>query len=192
MIKTRIKEYNIEMSEIIDDFNQYCYVEKLISNTKLRVVNATSSLIDNQKYNLYYCPVSYNLGFIEFFWLSSNKSVRYIGKILKIIDANNLDNETPSFVNFHGSDATTDEKFRIREAYKSALNFNEKWDISNNHRFYIVDKFEETDFKKTSKYIFQQSKIFELEDYINVEKNKSLKNLNSKQIADYLRNKTWE
>lgn len=197
IIRSKIMNYHIDMNDIIDDFDSFCYEEGLISNTRMRAINATTSFNDNVELNIYYCPENRKYYYTEFLGLSQNMSIERVGKVIKMFKVYNLDTDNPTIDYIFGENITNDEMLRIKEAARRALNYETSWNIMNNHIFYILDNFIETDFAKKTKYKFQKSKIFEFEDYINQEdlnkyKAKKVKNLDTESIAEILKYKTWD
>ena len=83
------------------------------------------------------------------------------------------------------SPVTTKVQNNIKAIIEAAkLNYN--WDISKRHKFFCVDKFYETDFRKTTKYPIQRTKFFDLRDVLNVKILPSLE-----EIAEQLRHFEW-
>lgn len=73
-----------------------------------------------------------------------------------------------------GATVTDDEKERIREAIRRAANYGYDL-ISCRHRFFIVDNFYDTDFRKNSKNPIQKSKFFNLAEMLDYSAMRTLK-----------------
>lgn len=163
-----IDDYDYELQEIIDDFEAYCIHDRLIVNdeAKMRVVTCGWTLEENFQYNIYYDPAT--RGYSDHYYLGiyANKSVRGIGKIANIITAdliaenhlNIIDNTKP---------VSEEQKHNIIDIIAVAKR-NNNWDIATGHKFFYVEKFYKTNFKKTTKYPLQGTKFFNLKNILNL------------------------
>ena len=120
------------------------------------------------------------------FGLYKGKSIRAIGKLKKTVVAELVNGEV-SYINESGEAATKEEIEKIKEAIvhaESEYGYNLK---TVKHRYFIVEHFYPTDFKKASKNPIQKSKYFNLAEMF---KSKTLPKTD--EIASILDGKTWE
>lgn len=185
-----LKDHDYEMREVLDDFRDYCTKNGLISDLKykLRMQLAGTTIDENKKLNLYYdgidkCPNKY-----KYLGLYSNKSIRYIGKVYTTLRYDeSISSEFP-YVSENGKEITSDIKHRVNEAIACAQR-DRGWDISEGHRFFIVEEFFETDFRKESLYPPRGGRVFDLRHYLG---DKMKSTLPVQTIAEELEGKTWE
>lgn len=163
-----LEDHNYELIEIINDFEAYCIHYKLITaqDERMRIVPCGWTLKENFQFNLYYAPV--NRGFSEHNYLGiySDKSVQGIGKIENIITAHRLSTGELEITN--GTTDVTPEQTNNIIGVIAAAQTNNNWDIATGHRFFCVEKFYHTDFRKTTKYPLQGSKFFHLKDLLKI------------------------
>lgn len=185
-----LKDYDYEMREVLDDFRDYCTKDGLISDLKykLRMQLAGATINENVKLNLYYdgldkCPNKY-----KYLGLYSNKSIRYIGKVYMTLRYDEGTSSEFPFISENGKEITQDIKDRVNEAISCAKK-DRGWDISVGHRFFIVEKFFETDFRKESLYPPRGGRVFDLRHYLG---DKMKSPLTAQTIAEELNGKTWE
>lgn len=179
------RDYMIQ--DILEDYKRYCLDEKLIPDSYkwLRALTAGTTLDDNLELNLYYDDG--NRGYSEhgYIGLYSQKSIRAIGKLKKIIQASNINDEF-YVETIMGDKATDDEIERIRNAMEKSKKYG--YNIGDRlHNYFIVDKFVKTDFKKSSKNPIVKSKFFNLSEMLQVEQLPAVE-----EIANILNNRTWE
>lgn len=183
-----VDERDSEIVDVLDDYKKYCFEEKLIPDDEkwMRAIVAGTTLEDNMKYGLYYDQASRGYSDHGYVGLYKGKSIRAIGKLKKTIVAELIDGEV-SYVNESGEVATKEEIETIKEAIihaESEYGYNLK---TIKHRYFIVDHFYPTDFKKASKNPIQKSKYFNLSEML---KCKELPQ--TYEIAKVLKGRTWE
>lgn len=191
-IKNVVDERDIDMQNIIDDYERYCYDSNLIPDDwkRMRLVLSSGTFTQNKKYGVYYHGQERGYSSHTYIGLYKEKSVRAIGKISGIFDACVVDkNNICDFKSIKGS---LDEKIksRIKNAIEEAPYTFDK----QNTRFFIVDKFYDTDFKKITPRAPMGSRMFDLVDEINKimpEGSKIEKLPETSKIAELLKNCTW-
>ncbi|MEY8201258.1 MAG: hypothetical protein RPS47_18630 [Colwellia sp.] len=160
-----LPEYDIEMQEVLEDYQGFCSSEKLLATHEnvMRAITAGGSFKDNLLYDVYFDSVSRGYSPHNYLGLYTKKSVRAVGKISKIVRAqyNSDRNEFESITIVKGSPITDEEKARIEGIMNAAMK-NNGWNVYRHHNFFMVDKFYETNYKKTTKYPIQKTKFFEL------------------------------
>ena len=183
-----VDERDSEIMAVLDDYKKYCFDENLIPDDGnwMRAIVAGTTLEDNLKYDFYYDKASRGYSGHGYIGLYKGKSIRAIGKLKKTIVAELVNGEV-SYINESGEAATKEEIEKIKEAIvhaESEYGYNLK---TVKHRYFIVEHFYPTDFKKASKNPIQKSKYFNLAEMF---KSKTLPK--TEEIASILDGKTWE
>ena len=171
-----------EFYDILNDFEQFCSESFLLNNSDnvIRVVPAGVSYEDNIKYNLYYDKRENGYVPHSFLGLYKDKAVRQIGKIKYIVDVEIEDGKI-----IKSSHELSDEmKNNILEAVNKAHNYN--YNIETGHKFFIVDKFYETNFEKVSKFGIMGKRKFFIDSIIGK------KVESAEELAELLKDKHWD
>jgi hypothetical protein len=158
-----IQDYETDVRELIDDYRDYCAGEGLLptaANT-MRVVVAGATYEENFKYSLYYCPAERSFQPHAYLGLYHDKTVVGIGKLSAIAEVE-ISGGQVRVIDSTGT-ITDDDKRRILEATDYAR-LNHGWDLTYDHRFFLVERFVKTHFAKESKYPLQGVKYFDLRD----------------------------
>ncbi len=190
-VKEVVDDRDIDMQNIIADYERYCYDSDLIPDDwkRMRLVLSGTSFKSNMANNLYSHERTRGYSPHMYIGLYTNKSVRAIGKINGIFDAI-LKNKEVQFAKKSVKGILTDDiKKRVESAIK-ANNEDGKW-----LRFFTVDKFYDTDFKKITPRAPMGSRMFDLVDEINKimpDGSKIDKLPDTKEIAELLTKCTWE
>lgn len=189
-IRDVLDDRDYEMQEVLNDYMDYLYHDNLLPNYDawkyMRVQLTGQSFSFNVENGTYFDSNERGFRPHEYLGLYQNKSVRAIGKIVARIMAETLPNGEVVFEPEFGE--LTEER---KEKIKKAIEFGEMkgWGLkSMKHRYFIVEKFYETDFKKSTPRAPMGSRIFDLTDVLN-QKDKKLPE--TEEIARLLRNKEW-
>ncbi|GAA0469425.1 hypothetical protein [Alkalibacillus silvisoli] len=184
-----IQPYDLEMQALIDDYEKFCYESKLIDNSdsKIRVVLTGKTLKQNKQYNLYFNPKSRGYQNSKYIGLYKNKAVRAIGEPTTIVDtrydpeADEL--EIISVINGH---ITEEMKERIK-----AVNLEAKeqygYPATEERRFFFVDQFYETNYRKQSKGGLPGTRYIDLGEFGDEYDT----DMTAEQIAELLEGKEW-
>lgn len=190
MIVASVDERDIDMQRVVQDFSNYCHDEQLIPDSEnyMRVIAAGTTLKDNIDLGLYYDQASRGYSNHGYIGLYNKKTVKAIGKLIKVVTATPDGNGDFLFATNDGAEVTQDEK----DAYREAVRRGEKYNYTESlntypHNVFYVDKFYLTDFKKTTPYGIMKSKFFNLKSILNVQQLPS-----TEEIAEALRGRTWE
>lgn len=187
-----IADYDTEMNMIIDDYEDYCNSENLISieDRLMRVLPVGNTLEHNFKYKLYYAPTSrsYNRRH-KYLGLYTQKKIKGVGEIILIVDADYLKEakKLKCEVVEGAHDQLTEE---VQNNILQAMIHGEKdfgYQIYTGHRFFIVSQFIETEFKKDSSGGLLGARYFDLTEY-GLDKAE----LSIELIAKKLNNQKWE
>lgn len=181
-----LEAHDYELIEIIDDYEAYCIHDKLITDddARMRVVTCGWTLQENLQFHLYYDPA--NRGYSEHSYLGiySDKAVRGIGKIENIITANLLPTGKLKIID-STTTVTSQQQQNIINVIVAAKT-NNNWSISNGHKFFCVEEFFPTNFRKTTKYPLQGRKFFNLKNLLQVTTLPT-----TQQIAQQLNQMQW-
>ena len=184
-IKDVIDDKDYEMHEVLDDYLNYCYKDKLIivsdSWKRMRVQLAGTTFDFNVSENLYYDSIDRGFSAHDYLGLYKAKSVRAIGKINAIITT--VTTEAGLEFKAELGEITEERKQQIARAIKDGKNYGY---ILDNKRYFFVDKFYETDFKKITPRAPMGSRVFDLTQILGTDQLPGIE-----AIADVLKTKTW-
>lgn len=150
--KECLSEYDEEMLALVADFEAFCSSSKLLSTDQFTmfVPPCGRSYKENIRYKLYYCPSSWSRRKAKYLGIYSNKTVRAIGEITKIVSCNvSLETKQVEVLEIDGAPLTDDERTRILGAAECALSHS-GWNLSTDEKFFLCDKMETTNFRKDS------------------------------------------
>ena len=177
-----------EMQDILDDYLDYCYEDKLIPNYDswkyIRMQLAGATLDFNVSNNLYYDKSERGFRPHDYIGLYKQKSMRAIGKVCARIRAIEKQDGLQFYSDFG---ELTEERKRLIEF---AIQDSEKYDYdlkTVEHRYFFVEKFYETDFRKVSSGSCRGTRIFDLTNLLRV---KDIPD--TEEIAEILKTLTWE
>ena len=182
------KDRDYEMMEVLDDYIEFCNNDGLFPRADswkyLRMQLAGATFDFNFRESIYYDNAERGFRAHDYLGLYRNKSLRAIGKITAIITA--VEENGSIIYNRELGELTDEYKNRILRAIDDAKTYG--YDLVHyKHRYFIVDKFYETDFKKSTPRPPMGSRIFDLTKILEREKIPE-----TDQIADILKTKTWE
>ena len=182
-----IDDRDYEMQEVLDDFLNYCYSDRLIPVSDgwkyLRVQLAGQTIDFNVKENVYYDAIHRGFRAHDYLGLYQNKSVRAIGKIEAIITG--VRNE-------QGELEYNVERGTMTDAHKATINkaieeVRKKGDDLVSERYFFVEQFYDTNFRKTTPRAPMGTRIFDLTQVLETDKIPDVATM-AKQLAE----KTWE
>lgn len=185
-----VRAQDYELREMIEEFREYCGVEKLIDDTDntimVRLAGRTMDFNVKPENNVYYDKATNKyLGF-RYLGLYNDKCVKYIGKIQKIVQAY----KEKGVINMeclYPAKKEIDEqtKIRVENAIKSQEALYDNAEIP--HCYYLVDKFHFIEnFRKGTNYALYGKKKFYLTQF-GLEPGASVE-----EIAEKIKNKRWE
>lgn len=184
-IQEFIDDKDYEMQEVLDDYLHYCYKDELIivsdSWKRMRVQLANATFDFNVSENLYYDSIDRGFRAHDYLGLYKEKSVRAVGKIVAIITAVSAE-EGLEYKEEIG-DLTEERKQQINRAIENGRSCGYSLDST---RYFFVEKFYETDFKKTTPRAPMGSRVFDLAKILETEKLPEMD-----KIAELLKNKAW-
>ncbi|MCR4726008.1 MAG: hypothetical protein K5753_02180 [Clostridia bacterium] len=185
-IRKHLDDNDFQMQEVLNDYEEFLVNTNLITEKNMRVQLARKSIDFNVKENCYYDGADRGFGKHDYLGLYCDKSVRAVGKVIARITA--LVNEAGTMVYEVESGELTDErKAVIERAIQDAAK--KGWNLRTiKHRYFFVDKFYETDFKKTSLRAPMGSRVFDLKKLLNITGELP----STEELARLLKTITWE
>lgn len=186
-IRDVIDDRDYEMQDVLEDYLNYCYKDGLIpvsdSWKYLRMQLAGTTIDFNIGNNIYYDKAERGFRAHDYLGLYKQKSVRAIGKICARITAIETESGikyTPEF-----GELTDERKALIQKAMADGDSHG--YDLRTiEHRYFFVENFYETDFKKISAGGSMGSRVFDLTQILATEKLPE-----TAEIAELLKHKTW-
>lgn len=183
-------DYDVEMNELLQDYREYCEESGVLPKHKyyMRAITAGVSFDENMEFGVYYDQKERGYSSHAYIGLYKDKAVRAIGKISKVFcaDYDQASEQFLSIQNEQGELPTSDEKERVVRIMNCALK-DHGWDIYQGHRFFLVDEFFETNYRKSTKYPIQRTRFFDLQNILGLQELPSVADL-----ADHLKKHEWE
>lgn len=181
-----LPQYDREMIGLVDDFEAFCNESGLIENadSKMRVVLAGTTYEQNLKYNIYYASRDRGYQNHKYLGLYKEKAVRAIGVVISSADIS-YKNDELEVLEIQLDIITDSQKDIIK---KVILDAKEDYGylLSEDHRFFFVDQYYETNFIKPTKGGLMGQKYFDLADIEGFSKE-----ANTKDIALLINEKYW-
>ena len=186
-IRDVIDDRDYEMQDVLEDYLNYCYKDCLIpvsdSWKYLRMQLAGTTMDFNISNNIYYDKAERGFRAHDYLGLYKQKSVRAIGKICARIIAVETEagvKYTPEF-----GELTDERKQMIAKAMADGDSHG--YDLRTvEHRYFFVEQFYETDFKKISSGGSMGTRIFDLSALLGSEEIPEVE-----QLAELLKDKSW-
>lgn len=182
-----IDDRDYEMIDVLEDYLNYCYTDGLITVSDswkyMRMQLAGVTFDFNMSENVYYNRADRGFKAHDYLGLYKSKSVRAIGKICARITAV----ETEDGIQFHSEygEVTEERKEKILLAMEDSVSYG--YDLrTKEHRYFFVEKFYETDFKKVTSGAALGPRIFDLTQILNTDEIPDIK-----KAAEMLKDKNW-
>ena len=165
MVRSVIDDRDREMNSIIDDYESYCIDGGLIADAwrYMRAPLTSKSFELNKEYGVYYQPANRGYREHKYLGLYKDKAVRAIGELIAVCTIS-YDNDK---LNIHYENVLNDKldyedivkriTCAISTGKKLFTNFDE-----NELRFFVVDKFVDTDFRKSTLRAPRGARTFDL------------------------------
>ena len=182
-----LDDRDYELHDVLTDYLNYCYTDGLIPISDawkfLRVQLAGVTYDFNVASGVYYVWAERGFRPHDTLGLYKDKSVRAIGKVVARIVAVEKEDGVQYKTEF--GELTEDRKKIIIAAMEDGKNCG--YDLrSHEHRYFFVEKFYETDFRKVSPRAPMGTRIFDLTEVLNTDNIPS-----TKDVAELLKNETW-
>ena len=186
-IQSVIDERDYEMQDVLDDYLNYCYNDGIITVSDswkyMRMQLAGTTFDFNISEGVYYDNAERGFRAHDYLGLYKNKSVRAIGKVCARITAVETDDGIQYKVEY--GELTKERKQKIMRAIADGEKY--MYDLRTiMHRYFFVEKFYETDFKKITPRAPMGSRIFDLTQILDTEDIPE-----TDKLAKLLTEKTW-
>jgi hypothetical protein len=166
-VKDVVDDNDYDFLSVLNDYEQYCFSSNLISNEwrYMRAIVAGTTFKFNLANNLYYDDAIRGFSGHEYIGLYTRKSIRAIGKVKTVIVHRNQSDEN-EFVC---------EKGKMEDWHKDiiykAVEDGKNYQYAMKHiRYFFVEKFYETDYKKLTPYPIQRAKFIDLTEILQLKK----------------------
>ncbi len=178
-------QYEHYLQRLNEHFEIYCINMGLMPRNKnlLRAMACGQSYDLNVKHQFYFDLASRGYSDFKYLGIYKSKSVRYIGLVENMIEAE-LDEKNSLVIKNSKNEVTNEQRKKLKQAIQDSVD--KGWGIDKNHRFFLLKDFTKTDFKKTSPGGIFRVRYFNLDDVLG----KDLTGI--KAIAEKLKSKTWE
>lgn len=182
-----LDDRDYEMQDVLNDYLNYCYTDGLISVSDswkyLRMQLAGTTFDFNISEGVYYDNAERGFRAHDFLGLYKNKSLRAVGKVIARITA--VETEDGVKYNTEFGELTEERKEVIAKAMADGDSHG--YNLRNiEHRYFFVDNFYETDFKKITPRAPMGTRIFDLTQVLEME------NIpDTEKLAECLKQKTW-
>lgn len=182
-----LDDRDYEMQEVLEDYLNYCYTDGLIPVSDawkyMRMQLASATFDFNMKSCVYYDKSERGFRAHDFLGLYKNKAVRAIGKVVARITA--VETEEGIKYNAEYGELTENRK----EVIKNAMDDGDLhgYDLRTiEHRYFFVEKFYETNFKKITPRAPMGTRIFDLTQVLGTEVIPD-----TEELAQCLMNESW-
>ncbi len=186
-IQEVLTEHDYEMKEVLDDFLDYCHNDKLVTESEswktMRMQLAGATLDYNIVSGVYYDSIDRGFRPHDYLSLYKQKSIRAVGKIVAVITA--VVDEDGIHYEVEKGELTEKRKHQIDEAREDGKKYGYTLMAE---RYFFVDKFYETDYKKVTKGSAMGSRIFDLTEVLQINDGNMPE---TEKIAELLRDRTW-
>ena len=177
-----------EMLSLVADYEDFCATfqkGQLLprDDYTMRAVPCGKTIEDNREFRVYYQPVDRSYRDHKYVGIYKDKRVHYIGEIAAVVDADRVDDG--SWLDTKGGSLPTDQRDRIENAASHARE-RHGWDITTRHRFFLVESFHSTEFRKESPGGMVGHRYFDLGEVLERESLPPVE-----EIARLLCEKTW-
>ena len=186
-IQEVIDDRDYDMQEILNDFLNYCYNDGLITVSDswkyMRMQLAGTTFDFNVSEDIYYDNAERGFRAHDTLSLYKNKSVRAVGKVCARITAVQVEGDLQYEAEY--GELTEERKLKIHNAIENGVEHGN--DLKSiKHRYFFVDKFYETDFKKITPRAPMGTRVFDLTQILETEQLPE-----TSDIAELLKTKTW-
>ena len=186
-VQEAIDDRDYEMQEVLDDYLNYCYTDGLIAISDswkfLRMQLAGTTFEFNIKENVYYDNADRGFRAHDYLGVYKNKSVRAIGKVCARITA--VEKEGIVQFNSEFGELTEERKQKIMDSIIDGDSHG--YDLRTiEHRYFFVEQFYETDFKKITPRAPMGTRIFDLTQILDDENIPEVQ-----ELSEILKTKSW-
>lgn len=182
-----LDDRDYDMQDVLADYLNYCYSDGLIPVSDawkyMRMQLAGTTFDFNISSNVYYDNAERGIRAHDTLGLYKNKSVRAIGKVIARITA--VETENGVKYNAEFGELTDERKSIIAEAMADGDLHG--YDLrTTEHRYFFVEKFYETDYKKVTPRAPMGTRIFDLTQVLGTEDIPDIE-----ELAQRLMSESW-
>lgn len=186
-IDSILDDKDYDMSNILNDYIDYCIESDLLPNTNswktLRMQLSRTTFDFNMNNNVYYDKASRNFRPHDYIGLYRDKKINAVGKIETQVVTEYVDGILEYKV--EKGHLTEQHKQVIQDAIKDSKQYG--YDLTTiPHRYFFVEEFYESNYKKDSKGGAMGTRYFDLEDILGITKETS-----TEEIVNKLNQQTW-
>lgn len=183
--KKLFEEYEREMRDLVDDYEEYCNDTDLFDQSKyfMRIVPCGESLEINKRHGIYFHPSNRGYTKHRFLGIYKEKTVQAIWKIDSVFDVNYKNGKLKKTI-VEGRN-TNDYDEKLVEIIKDAKD-ECAYDIEVGHRFFCGEPIK-TNYEKSSPHGIQGHRNVNLKEVLGDFDDEDVEG-----IAENLREKTWE
>lgn len=170
ILENASEDFRIDLNLLLEEFRAFIQERGLEPPSKNRLlINPCGTSYDqNKDHHIYYDNPSRSKVFCKYLGIYKDKSVSLIGEVLAVVSARLekgevviTENHPLSWIDGKPRELTDKEKGRIKGIAEDSHYYNLRGEET---RYYIVDKFVETNFKKMSKHGIQGHRYFVLDN----------------------------
>ena len=149
-----LSEHDEDMNALVDDYEAFCSDSNLLprDDYTLFIPPCGDTYEINARLKLYYCSRHRNIRKSKYLGIYTNKAVRHIGRIRKVVSCHLNEDGT---LNVTEGKPNSDEQERIKTAMHER-------GLSPDHKFFLCSEMEETFFEKRTKGGMQRHRYFDL------------------------------
>lgn len=189
LLRSMIADHEMDLVAMADDYEDFCATAGLVKTmeTKLRVVPTGASFEQHMNFHVYYDRRVNPYQPHSYIGLYKDKAVRGIGKITCIADID-YNRVTYSLIKASILEGTLSQQmeFLLMKVIKDAKQ-KYGFDLTTDYRFFFVDGFYPTYFRKDSPYGIMGKRYIDLESIGGYHKN-----FDTSEIAEVLTGKGWK
>jgi hypothetical protein len=187
-VRAEIADWQEDLRVMIEDYAEFCTASGLLSESWYWMRMVLSGKTFDHK--VYYDIASHGYSAHDYIGLYTGKSVRAVGRITNIITADIVGGKAKVISKDLGGKSPTADELRRIEQVTLLAQSGPGYDIRKGHRFFLVEEFEATDFKKITPNAPMGKRFFDLREFgVPVKENTELP---IKVIADRLRQVNWK
>ncbi|MCC6939656.1 MAG: hypothetical protein IT226_15665 [Flavobacteriales bacterium] len=189
LVRDELQDWDEELLELIDDYAGFCNEEGLLpySQFMLRAVTAGDTIDLNKKHGVYFDLDSSGYSAHTYMGLYTDKSVQAVGKLLNVISVEMHDGKLGTPVSRFSAPIDQTQLDRIQAMITETTQMT-SYTPQTGHRFFVVDEFHDTDFRKVSKGAARRGRYFDLRKVLEFDGAIPAPNT----IAEQLNDKEWQ
>lgn len=189
LVRDELQDWDEDLLELIDDYAGFCNEEGLLpySQFVLRAVTAGDTIELNKKHGVYFDLDSSGYSAHTYMGLYTDKTVKAVGKVVNIISVEMQNGTLGTPVSRFNSPIDQSQLNRIQAMITETAQLT-SYTPQTGHRFFVVDQFYDTDFRKVSKGAARRGRYFDLRKVLELEG--PVPDVAS--MAEQLKDKEWQ